>query len=88
MATSSDNEAVSYRVCINAAVSAHRQGCLDEAGEVCRRRLRVDQPGDPHLQHLLALIALQRGNGDSAVAEVTQSIARVCSRLLHPQDER
>ena len=74
MVTSSESEMTSFWDCLEAAVSAHRQGRLDEASEVYRRLL-ADQPDDPHLLHLLALIALQKGNGDATVAYVERALA-------------
>lgn len=58
---------------LEAAVLAHRQGHLEQA-DAAYRRMLADQPDDPHLLYLRALIALQKGNGEAAVASVERAL--------------
>jgi len=69
----------SFWDCLEAAVSAHRRGHLAEADEAYRR-LSADQPGNPDLLYLRALIALQTGNEDAVVAKVERALAESRTR--------
>ncbi len=58
------------------AVSLHRQGRLEEAGQLCMRMLEHGSPADSEVRYLLAFLRYQQGRMGEALQAVEAALSR------------